>query len=40
MDVAQDLIHNTSRYIYSKFLMTIFKLMMPIESSILFEKSC
>ena len=37
MDVAQDLIYNTSRYIHSKLLITIFKLMMPIENSILLK---
>ena len=38
MDVAQGLIHITSRRIYSKLLMTlIFKLMMPIERNILLK---
>ena len=34
VDFAQDLRHVFLPYIYSQLLMTIFKLMMPIESCI------
>ena len=37
VDFAQDLTHIFLPYIYSQLLMTIFKLMMPIESCIFYK---